>query len=528
MFRFAIFFTLICATACTPKDSKLNTSSVLNVQLVNEPVSLDPSLVEDGVAFQVINAVSNGLVGYDGAGVLQKELAEDYAVSEDGKTYEFTLRKDALWSDGQPLRARDFVLALRRTLSPKTTSKLAPLYYAIRGAQAYHRGEGDRGTVPEVAKNSPVPSLSESLGVSEQGGKLVIELERRVPYFIQVLALPPAFPLREDVLKSHAGFWPERAPVTGPYQIASHTLGEKIVLTRNPQFWGKAAVISTVNLWIVPDETTAMHLFEKGKLDILSRISSLDFPRLKKAGHVHTDPFLATYYLSFNCRKPPFNDRNWRRAVAGAIRRDEITMVLNGGELPALSWIPPGLEGYVPYESPVPLFASAVDWAKPRAAQVGAIVASFDSGSRNARVMEKVQQDLKQNLGLRVNLVHYDWRTYVKTIQSDTPPLFRFGWLAPFGDPISHLEVFKTGNLNNYSGCSVPAYDAAVEEIEKMNPGKERELRIKQAEVILTQNEAVVVPLFHYVQNTGVSERVKGFRINPFGIIPFHELTLSQ
>jgi oligopeptide transport system substrate-binding protein len=99
------------------------------------------------------------------------------------------------------------------------------------------------------------------------------------------------------------------------------------------------------------------------------------------------------------------------------------------------------------------------------------------------------------------------------------------GWMAPFRDPISHLEVFKTGNLNNYGGFSNERYDLLVDEIKRIEPGPQREAKIKLAQNILLE-EAALVPLYHYVQNTAVAPRVHGFQSNPFGIIQFKELSI--
>jgi oligopeptide transport system substrate-binding protein len=238
---------------------------------------------------------------------------------------------------------------------------------------------------------------------------------------------------------------------------------------------------------------------------------------------------LATYYLSFNFRKPPFNDRIWRRAVAGAVRRDELVRALDGGDEPARGWVPPGLEGNLPYSDPAPEYAADMAEARRRGsafAGAGAkpLSAVYDTSARNTLVMEKVQADLKRALGLRLSLGNLDWKTYLKTVQTDPPPLFRLGILAPFLDPIQILEVFTSKSPFNYLKWSNVAYDRLVERIADLKPGPERQSLIRQAQSILVDREAVVVPLYHYVQNHAVGPRIEGFRANPFGVIHFDEL----
>ena len=524
MFGFKSLKWIVCAlgalgalgaligVGCTQTPSSSSIEKSLRFQLVNEPLSLDPTFAEDGVALEVLTNTSDGLVGYDGSGQLQNRLAESYRISTDGKTYRFVLRSSGRWSDGRPIKAQDFVTAFRRALSPHSLSKLAPLFYPIRGARLYQQNK-----IPE-----------QELGVREEEGTLVIELEYPAPYFIQALTLPPSFPLRQDILSKHQGNWPESGPVTGPYQVVTHSLDQKLILERNPYYYGEQPKIARVEMIIIGDESTGLNLFENGRLDLLTRVPYLDLRRLKEAGKILSTPILTTYYLSFNCRRPPFNDLKWRRAFAGAIRRNEIAALLDPSLTPAWSWIPPGLEGSLAYQDPSLIFEDSMAWVrKNHQAQTQPVTASFDTGIRNSKILEKVQYDIQQRLGVSLQLTHLDWKTYLRSLQVDPPSLFRLGWMAAFKDPISHLKVFTKNEANNYSGCFNMRYDQLVSEIEKMKPGMKRAQKIKVAQKILLEEMAAVVPIYHYIQNTGVSSRIKGFRMNPFGLILFKELDLE-
>ena len=209
-----LFFgiTVAALCGCTP-SSPVSALPVLHAQLPYEPISLDPGLAEDGVSLQVLDNIHEGLVGYDGEGKLQNRIAESYTLSPDRKRYEFTLRKEARWSDGQPVRAEDFVTAFQRMLAPDSKCKLAPLFFPIRGSR---KGE---------------------LGVTARQGKLVIELDRPISYFVHALTLPSVFPIRKDILEANHGIWPDSAPVTGPYRIVQHQMDQKIILGRNPLYW---------------------------------------------------------------------------------------------------------------------------------------------------------------------------------------------------------------------------------------------------------------------------------------------------
>ncbi|MCM2278836.1 MAG: peptide ABC transporter substrate-binding protein [Oligoflexia bacterium] len=493
-------------------------NAALHVHLTGEPVTLDPALAEDGLSIRILGNVMEGLMGYDASGKLVARLAESHEVQAAGMRYEFTLKPEARWSDGRRVQAAEFVAGIRRALAPGMPSKTAAFLLPIRGAAEFHSGKA-----------------RELNGVRDEGGKVVVELERPIGYFLHAFALPATLPVREDVLARNEGAWPsgkraQEAVFTGPYRIVSHEPDKRILLERNPAYRGPAARIPVVHLDIVRDETTAVNLFERGKLDILSRVPALEYQRLRQRGGIHIDPFRATYYLGFNCRKSPFDDRDWRRAVAASIRKRDLTEALQTGETPARGWIPPGLEGFLPEDEPLPDHSRAVAKVKTQLAggrRRHAVTAVFDSGDRNALVLEKVQHDLREELGLKVTLSSLDWKTHIRNLQTDPAQLFRFGWLAPFDDPITHLRIFATGNPNNYTGCSLPDYDERVRRVEALPPGPERERNIREAQAILVDREAVIVPLFHYVQAHAVRPRVKNFRVNPFGVIRLDELELN-
>lgn len=487
-------------------------ADTLRVQLTGEPVSLDPSLAEDGISLRILSNTQEGLVGYDGAGDFKPLLAESYQVSKDGLRYEFTLRPGVVWSDGQPLKVADFVFGFRRSLAPATAGKLAEFLFPIRGAREFHAGRSKQ--------------LS---AVREEKGKLVIELGEPAPHLLGMLALSIAYPQRADRLTG--GRWPvgnaiAQLPVVGAYRMVKHEPDQRVLLEANPRYWGGRPPIAKVEMVIVKDDTTAISLFEQGRLDMLTRIPSIDYARLKRDGVVHTDPFHATYFLAFNCRKAPFGDRDWRRAVAASIRRDEIETLVGTGEAAARSWVPRGMEGALPFNATAIRYEDSVAKVKPLAPKQAPVTLGFDSSSRNSSIMEKVQQDLKKYLGLRTRLADADWKTYVKSMKVDPESIYRFGWLAPFNDPITHLLAFTSGNPNNATGCSFPEYDRLVEEISRIKPSPEREKKIQEAQAILVDREALVIPLLHYAQNHAVAARVEGFRVNPFGVLFFREMRL--
>lgn len=475
------------ASGCKLQSPGQSSADELRVQLTSEPVTLDPSLAEDGSALKVLAQTHEGLVGYDGGSHLVLRLAQSYEKSRDGRQWRFKLKPDLKWSDGSPLTAEDFVTGLRRSLDPKTGSKLSQHLSGITHVLA--------------------PAAD----------RLELRLNAPIPHLLQALTLPVAVPQKAGRPSLGAG------PYRELKQVRSGGL-LRMELERNPFYWGPKAAVERATWLVVPDENTGMNLFASGQLDVLMKVPATDLDHLQREGRLVREPFFATYFLGFNCRKAPFSDFHERRALAGAVRRQDIVRALGTGERASGSWIPWTLEGALDGLGEPGVFEQDVKAAAKRPPHRD-LVLGFDSGSRNSTVAERVQSDVRAALGWKLRLEHRDWKSYVARVRSDPPAIYRFGWQAPFFDPLSHLDAWVSTSPNATSGCKDPRYDAWVEKIRALDPGPERKALLEKAQRFLVEEAAWVVPLFSYVSNIAVSSRVRQLRINNFGVIRFDELT---
>lgn len=477
----------------------MDMKNTIQLHLSSEPVSLDPVRAEDGAGLKIISNLYEGLFTYDSKGSLVRALCDAEEVSKDQLHYRFKVREGAKWSDGSPLTAAHFVAGIKRALDPKMPAKMSDILYVIRGAKDYRLGK----------------SHSENeLGVRAKGAWLEIDLERPISYLREILALMVASPFDS----SHP------AMGNGPYTIKERVLDSHILLEPNPFYW-KHQQAKPILIRVVQDESTALNLFRAGRLDVVSRIPVLDLPKLKGEGVVQTFPWWVTYYLAFNIRKSPSDNVALRRAIAGAINKKQITDWLGGGERPADGFVPPGIGGY----DIEPIALTKASFNAGREAKIE-IETGYDINARNNGILEKIQADLKNHLGVQLKLSGQEWKSYVKRLTDDAPPLYRFGWLAAFKDPYAHLQIFMSTNPNNYTGWKNKKYDELVEKIGRLTaatPKQENEKRhlVEQAEKLLTQEDAVVIPIFHYTQTYAVNPKLKGFAANPFGIIRYDELS---
>ncbi len=504
LFRSAVFLVAgMSVSSCTRREAP-PPAGELRVHLASEPATVDPSLAEDGASLKILGNTAEGLVGYDGEGRLVARAAQEWKISADGRTYTFQLRVDRKWSDGVPLEAAHFVTGIRRTVDPRIGARLGQLLAPVEKMEA------------------------------RDAHTLVITLKKKTPYFLKVLSLPIAAPQRQDILDAHGGAWPVVSPSASSYFIAERQPEQYWLIRKNPHYGGDAApkAPEVVRLMVVGEEASALALFDQGRIDLLARVPPLEQPRLEQQGVLSVKPFWATYYVGFNVRKKPLDQASVRCAIAARVKKDEIVAALGSGETVAESWVPPGLEGYYagsdsPARAAVSTPARAAFSTPARAGGAPALKlqAGFDSNSRNAMIMEKIQADLKQgDAPIELELFNQDWKSYLRELKLNPPELFRFGWLAAFADPISHLQALTSKNPNNLTGWSNARYDRLVSEIEGMEPGPAREKKVIEAQKLLVAEECPVVPIYHYVQVSAVSPRVKGYAVNGMGVVRWADL----
>lgn len=500
-----VLMSLVIAVVSSCSRTPKHNPGELRIQISSEPVTLDPSLVEDGLGFRVLVNIMDGLMSFTNSGKITNGLAESFSISKDQRMYQFKLKSDRVWSDGTAVTAEQFIYAIQRALNPKTGSKLSSLLYGILGARDFAKGK------------------SKTLkGVYGKGSEITFLLEKPDPLFLQYLTLPVTYPLREDILKKSQGKWDplrdKNIPTVGSYRIEKYQRDQSITLLARPGLSPESP--QKILVRVIQDESTGASLFEKNEIDVLSRIPGYDLKKYQSLSGYKVSPFLATFFIGFNLKKPPFNQKEFRQAVAGSIHKKELVSALATGEMPASSWIPKGLEGSYDFISTVedldPRFANAVQKVKAQNYK-GKIIMGFDTSGRNSLVMEKIQADLKKNLGWDVELKNSDWKTHVRSIYTDPVSIYRFGWSSPILDPLIFLSPFTTGDPFTFTQTSNAQYDDWV-----------TARKISQAQKFIVEDETFVIPIYHYVTTQVLGPRIKKYEVNPMGHTRWAEVSLYK
>ena len=458
----------------------------LTIQMAAEPNTLDPRHVSDVIGFNIISNVAEGLVRLDAQGKLQPGLASSFTVSKDQKEYRFQIKKDAKWSDGKAITVDDFIFGLQTTLDPKTAARDASF-------------------------------LSDIEELKKKGTLLIIRLKKPNASFLQALSMPMASPLRKENFLANQGKWKIEDPVSGPFRITAQKIDKEIQLEPNPFY--KAAKKSIL-FKIIPEETTALNLFETQRLDVLSTIPSTEIHRLEKDDTLFSAPSSASFYLAFNVKKPPFDDPKWRKAIAAAIDREGLAKLQPKALKPTRSYLPSALDGSTKYS--LTPFEEEKNWLKAqKKPEVNMIYAS---SALSNLLLQRIQNDLKKKLDLTIKLEPLEWKSYLGRLEGDAPPIFYMGYSAPFNDPISHLKIFLSSEHDNRSNYSSPKYDALVEKFRSLPLGSERTKAAQDAQKVLVLEDAAVIPLLERQQIFGVQKWVKGFHVNPFGVMDLRNL----
>jgi len=476
----------------------------------SEPATLDPHKATGTWEDNIVSDVIVGLVTDDAAGRAIPGMAERWTTSPDGLTWTFYLR-DALWSDGVPVTADDFVFSLRRIMLPDTASEYASLLYLIKNAQAVNEGK----------------AAKETLGVRAITPKVLeITLEHPAPYLLELAKHQTMYPVPRHVVEKWGAAWSQPAHYVGngPFRLTEWRLGDYVKVVKNPRFYDADKVcLDEIYYYPTNDAISAERRVKRGELDVNDDIQSnrIAFLRQQMPGYVRTHTYLGVAYLVFNTHVPAFKDRRVRVALDMAIDRDFITRkLLRGGQVPAYTFVPPGVANYQPATPPV--------WAKwplerrQAAARVLLAQAGYGPGSplrtsikhRNTPdpmlFMPAIQADWKA-IGVHADLMQNETQIAYAAYRARDFEVADAAWIADFNDAMSflYLQQSSTG-AQNYGDYKSPVFDALLAKADHQPDAKLRANDLAEAEAVMLR-DATVAPVFFYVNKNLVSPKVTGW-----------------
>lgn len=483
--------------------------TLLRLSQRNEPATLDPHLATLPDEISVLRALSEGLTApHPDGGVPSPAAAESWIVSVDGRRHTFRLRRDARWSNGDPVTAADFVYSFRRALDPALASPKAQLFFAVKNAAAYHRGElADFSEVGFTAVNETT---------------LIVETAEPTPYLPALAASGAWLPVHRATLERHAGptprdsTWslPENFVGNGPFVLREWRKGQHLLLVPNPHYHSRTRIgVGSLRFQIYDSGDTEERAFRGGQVDVTmsvptSKIETYAAPVLQR------QPLHETRYFALNLSRPPLNDVRIRRALSLALDRDSLgNHVLRGGQRAALNFIPPGLGGY---DGP-PRLRRDGDEARRLLAAAG-----YPDGRGFPRlelsawgisptILEAVQQMWRRELGLDIAIVQREGRVHMAALHSGDFTLALMPAIPDYADASALFEEFKTGAPGNFPRWSDAHYDELVTAAGRAATSTQRVELYRAAEDLLL-SALPVIPLYFNTQNYLVSPAVHGWR----------------
>ncbi len=479
-----------------------------------EPATLDPHKVEGVPASNVLRDLFEGLMTQDADGKLVPGVATGWE-SADNQVYVFTLRKDAQWSNGEPLTAADFVYSFQRVVDPKTASPYAWYMEMTHMANA-----------AAIIKGEKPPT---DLGVKALDDyTLAITLDAPVPYFINMTAHTTLQPVHKATVEQYGDKWtaPDNMVSNGAYQLANWVVNEKIELVRNTHYWNNAkTVINKVTFLPIESQVTDMNRFLAGETTMTYEMPNEHFKRLQKEqpAAVKVTPNLCTYYYEFNNKKAPFDDVRVRTALAYAVDRDIITQAVVGkGELPAYNFAHQNVAGL---KFDLPDYAKMTQAERDSKAQELLKAAGFgpdkplsftllyNTSDNHKKIATAVAAIWKKSLGVDVKLENQEWKTFLETRRSGQYEVSRAGWCGDYNEASTFLSLMQSNNDSNYMKYASPAYDGLMAAALKSTSVEERADHYRQAEALLAK-DMPVAPVYHYVNARLVKPNLGGYPMN--------------
>lgn len=509
--------TLAVTMAPAPSVPTHTPNQTFTFRLPGDPETLDWNRAHTSVETWLLTNLMEGLVSHDTKMNVTPALAESWTRSPDGKTYTFKLRAGVKWSDGVPLKAQDFLYSWKRLLSPGTAASYAYILFDIEGAEEFYQGK-----ITDFSKvGIQIPDET----------TIVIKLSKPVAHFIHIPTFWVTFPLRQDVVEKFGTSWskPGRMVTLGPFELSSYDLDTKIVLTANPNYYGEHGNVREAVGLIVKEDSTALTLYETGRLDFLTDIATVDLKRLDGRTDLQKFPYLKTGYLGFVVDQFPVSSAHLRRAIAMAIDKSKFSDFLHGGQRATGSLIPDGMFAYnrsigLKFDSAAAKLELAKSGVKP-GTKVELISTNWE---KNLTISQFIQAEVKKNIGIEIAIRSFDHKTFRAQLELYSFPIFLLSWSADYPDPDNFLSVFLSMAGNNRTKWKNSEYDAKVL-LGRYNQNKKaREKLYNEAQKLLVEEEMAIIPLYNEPILALVNPRVTNIRINALNYLQMKSIVIAQ
>jgi peptide/nickel transport system substrate-binding protein len=484
----------------------------------NEDIpQLDPHGSAANTAFRAIYMFYDRLFTFEGSSTEPKPmLAESYEVSDDGKEYTFHLVEDAKFHDGSPVTAEAVQYSFTRAIDV---------------------GKSAAGIFNKVIDKDSFEIIDDHT--------IKITLKQPFAPFISTLGTVYASILNPNLEENHGddlgeSFLAEAEVGSGPYTLDSWDRGEKLVMKANPDYWGGAPTMETVNINFVSEASTARLMLEKGEIDlidnsmispeVLSQMEGTDGVEIVKATGYQID------YMPMNIESGPLSDVRVRQAIAHSINYDALLESVYLGQAERIvGAVPKGMFGFNPDAK---LYEYDLDKAKALLKEAGHAdgltleIAISENDEVRSNTALLLQSDLEK-VGVTLDIKTYAWPTFLDLVTSGKHDFGLVSWTPDYPDPDYNLWYFAHSsskgpgfNLAFYENSEV---DKLLEEARTNTDETLRENNYKEIQNTMAEE----VPYIFVAQpklQAPARTWVKNYELNPMNVwyVPFHKITKEQ
>ena len=530
----ALTFSL---TACGggTKDSKAEgnnesvedtstSGSLLKVQIDAEVASMDPQIATDGISFEVLAAVTEGLYSLSDDGSAVEAIADKVEKSEDGLTYTVTL-KDTKWSNGTPVTAKDFVFAWRRLVDPATASEYSFIsgIAGIKNADAIVNGE----------------MTPDQLGITAKDDKtLVIELDTPVPFFESLMAFPSFFPVNEEFYNKCGDKFATTVDTilcNGAFKVASYEpAATTINLEKNTNYWDADKVqLSGIQYQVIKDSQQTMLSYQNGDLDVAT-LSGEQVEQFQSDPEFKNIMSGYLWYIASNKKVAGLDNENLRKAISLSYDKEAIVNnILKDGSIKADFLVPTllatgphgkdfrdGTDTYLSTDK-----AKALEYYDKAKTELGKDSFEYtmliDDAESAQNVAQFIQAEIQTNLpGMKINIETLPKKNRLERLRADDFELGLTRWGPDYADPMTYLDMWITGSPNNYGAWSNTEYDSLIQSAKKGELALDSEKRweaLKKAEKMV-MDDAVICPVYQQGNAVMIKKNVSGIEFHSVGI----------
>ncbi len=504
----------------------------VTINLGSEPPEMNSFLNTDSTSGNVLRHVIVGLTTLDQNDEAAPGVAESWTTSEDGLTYTFKLRADAKWNNGDVITANDFVFAWNQLFSTYNGADYASTWAVMfEGAEELMAAT----QTEEDAKSEAGQAAYANVGWKAlDDSTLEVKFTGPYPYALSVLAFYNLAPISEKLYNEYGGIdyygkEADKMAYNGPYTVTQWVHEDSLVMEKNPNYWDADSInIEKINCRMIKDTGAALNEFENGTIDMIGLNGEQAKDYRAKGENVQSFDDGSIWYLEFNTKRAGMNNAKVRKALTLGVDVEQYVanVVLNESK-PAQSFTATSVNGGEFSEKVGTVWNRSNDYTEAKKlleeglAEEGLTLDTFkpvlvgDVGDTGKKTYQFVQEQLKKNLGVTMEIDQVEFKTRLQRMSDGDFDIVWAGWSCDYNDPMSYLDLWITDGGNNHGKWSNAEYDALIKAAYMEKDVEKRTQELLDAEKIIAE-EVPIGPMYYRQKDYICSDKLVGVQRTAF------------